>query len=405
MGIYDNWDKYNPVRSMDLGVSKGVITQKDREIIASYLRDQTAAKRLSLNRQKKIASHLVNFRKLLDCEYAGVDIGKILDAKIKLDNSSYKQNTRGDYIRILKPFLRWMNEEGYISIPEKKIASIRAEAVDTDTKEPDEILTREEVLKMIEYAGKRDTGIRDQALISMLYESGARIGELARLRWRDMAFDKYGIKLYIDDKKTKKRRYSRLIISAPYLGTWRNKYPGDAEGNSLVFVGLTHQKAGKPLQYYGFVRILQRSAADAGITKRIHPHLFRNSRITHMVAEGYQESVIKESMWNNLGTRQFKTYVKLGEANIDDEFLSKHGIKVKDSESKRIKPRTCGNCQAVNAPTAEYCQKCGFALTDEAKSMVSDGRDISDRALTELLEHPEANIDKLKRLKAIFDTL
>ena len=104
-------------------------------------------------------------------------------------------------------------------------------------------------------------------------------------------FDEYGVKIYLTDKKTKKRRYSRLTFAAPYLAAWRVEYPGSPTEENLVFIS----QRGNPLEYTAFLRVLQRTAKAAGITKRVHPHLLRSSRITHMVSN-YQESVIKKSM-------------------------------------------------------------------------------------------------------------
>jgi integrase/recombinase XerD len=140
------------------------------------------------------------------------------------------------------------------------------------------------------------------------------------------------------------------------------------------------------MEYSTIRKILLRAVQNAGITKHVHPHLFRDSRITHMVSQGYQESVIKESMWGNVTTEMFRTYVKLSEQNIDDEFLSKAGIEVKKEEKEEpIKPRLCGNCHHHNAPTDNFCSKCGFGLTDDAKGEVKTAKDL----LFELLSGPE----------------
>ena len=85
-----------------------------------------------------------------------------------------------------------------------------------------------------------------------------------------------------------------------------------------------------------------------------------------MVAQGYQESVIKQSMWGNLGTGMFETYVKLGEDDIDAEFLSRAGIIVKEDAVRELKPRPCPNCHTINAPTFDHCSKCGWALSEAA---------------------------------------
>lgn len=85
-----------------------------------------------------------------------------------------------------------------------------------------------------------------------------------------------------------------------------------------------------------------------------------------MVAQNYQESVIKQSMWGNLKTDMFETYVKLGEGDIDAEYLEKAGVVVKKDTADDLKGRPCPNCHEVNAPTFAHCYNCGQALSPEA---------------------------------------
>ena len=70
-------------------------------------------------------------------------------------------------------------------IPEKKVRGIMAPAVDQQTVKPDEILSLEEIGQLIKVC----MNPRDRAFIIVLNESGARIGEVSRLTWRDVIFD------------------------------------------------------------------------------------------------------------------------------------------------------------------------------------------------------------------------
>jgi len=122
------------------------------------------------------------------------------------------------------------------------------------------------------------------------------------------------------------------------------------------------------LTWVAIIRIIERAKEHTDITRKINPHLFRKSRITHMISQGFQESVVKKSMWNNLNTTMFQTYVALGEKQIDDEFLTQAGIMTKEERDKgALKARPCYNCGFVNDPIAKFCNKCGQGLTEEAK--------------------------------------
>lgn len=365
--FYPGVMRYNGKKSFEGALSRGTITEDDRTLITEYLNERQAQRELSAGRINKIIFTLVNWRRFLQAPYRDAQISDIFQAVTGLKHGRsckgepFKQNTIHDYIRILKPFLLWLIENQYSSLPEKKIRQITAPSVDHQTTSPDEILTVDEIETLI----RACLNTRDRALIATLYESGARIGELCRLRWRDAVFDEYGVKLYITDTKTAKNRYSRLISSREYLAAWKADYhPVEPIPDALIFQTFT----GLPFDWIQATRVISRAVARSGIQKRVHPHLFRKSRITHMIAQNYQESVIKESMWGNLGTDMFQSYVQLAEKDIDAEFLARAGVVPKEESTPAFLPRPCPECGNLAAPTADYCARCGAALTDEARA-------------------------------------
>ena len=66
---------------------------------------------------------------------------------------------------------------------------------------PEELLTEEEIQKMISSCAN----LRDRALVSVLYESGCRIGEIGNLRIKDVLFDEYGAKIDVLGKTGARR--------------------------------------------------------------------------------------------------------------------------------------------------------------------------------------------------------
>ncbi|WP_424359768.1 tyrosine-type recombinase/integrase [Methanocella sp. MCL-LM] len=300
------------------------LTPGEVGLIRRYIVEAQATRHITDTRARKIGFTLVGWRRYIDVPFDQVTISDIyrgianMKAGMSEKGTALKPNTQRDFIKILKPFLLWMVDENIIDLPEKKIKAIKAPTADAQTVTPEELLTPAEVGGMIDVTLSH----RDRALVCTLYESGVRIGELARLTWQDIAFDEHGARMYINDTKTKKRRYSRLIGSAGPLQALKNSTP-DLRSDSFVFL----TENGEPMAYITVVKILRRIAKRAGITKEIRPHLFRHTRITHMIQQNYQESIIKQSLWGNLSTQQFKTYVSLSETDIDNEFLKRAAIR------------------------------------------------------------------------------
>lgn len=382
--FYTYCRNYDYVRALESGIAKGIITEKDRSLISEYIHERKVTANLSKVRCNKISGCLINFRRFMSVEYHACTISDIFSGLDKLQvglsvkGKPLSDNTKKDYIIITKPFLLWLIDNEYNLLPVKKIKLIKAPKVDLMTTSPDEILTVEEIENMIGEA----MNSRDRALISLIYESGARVAEVGRLRWKDLIFDEDGLRLYIDDKKTKKHRYVRISIYTQYIATWKQDTPRNSP-NDPVFIDLNKFVI---IRYDAIVRVLQRLGKRAGITKKVNPHIFRHSRITHMIQQNYQESIVKKSMWNNINTYMFAVYVSLSENDIDSEFLSKSGVKSKRKKESSVKPIPCGQCHYTNAPKSKFCAKCGYPLTDEADAEVNN-------RISEAINYIEGNPD------------
>jgi len=363
--FYRTNNRYGADRSISKALERGQITPDDADVITRYTTEREARAGISAVRVKKITSTLVSWRRFLAVPYQDLTIQALDSAILAMKNGTnikgqpYTRNAQHDYIRILRQFVLWMIAEKVVKIPRRKVEEIKIPSVDTDTSRPEDLLTRAEVLELIEAAANP----RDKALIALFYEAGCRVGELARLQWRDLKFEDQWVEVTITDAKSKNKRHSCLVMAKEYLARWKDatKYQAPED---RVFVSM---QDGAPIEYITVRRILDRLQEKTTITKRLNPHLFRKSRITHLVAENYQESIIKKTMWNNLNTKMFQTYVKLGKDDINAEMLAKAGVKKrKVVEENPLAPRPCGRCHFVNAPTARFCNLCGFELTEEA---------------------------------------
>ncbi|MDI6877527.1 MAG: tyrosine-type recombinase/integrase [Methanomicrobiales archaeon] len=397
LAFYPNAEKYGWEATLRKGIREETITAQDESLIREYLEEKKANDHIQLLRVNKITSILVNFRRFLTRPYSEAGMGDVFAAinglkeYRNLQGKPYTQNTIHTYVQIVKPYLLWLIENEYSALPEKKVKKLTGPGVDVNTTEPEDLWSVEEIQKLIE-ACKYS---RDRAVVSLLYESGCRISELGRLRWKDATFDPYGVKLYLDDRKEDKKRYARLTMARAYLATWKADCP-DASPDAPMFTNLQDKS---PVEYITIIRLLERLKKDAGITKRLTPHLFRHSRITHMIAQNYQESVIKKTMWNNLNTKMLETYVSLGEDDIDAEMLERQGIQRKKvtAVANPLAPVPCPNCHTPNRPQARFCDVCGRGLSDEAvaeegelkQDVVNDPealQDLIDRRIAEALK-------------------
>ena len=382
------------IKALERWKEKGNITPEDAILIEDYLIRRRADKDLSQGRVNKIMFTLLSWRRFVPefTKNTIKDIHKGIDAlknghNMKRDdgNYQYSKNFVYDTVTIIKPFYVWLLETGQLPMNKEdliedkkdshrytklelrdialaKIRSIKRPKRDLMTKTVADILTEEEIKKMVEACESS----RDRALLMLLFDGGFRIGELGKLTWGQISFDKYGAVVNVDEK-TGKPRYVRLLAGAPYLAKLKDDYPFDPSGNNLVFV--SHQK--NPINYNAMYRQVRRIAERAGIKKKVHPHIFRHTRITNLIEKGIPESIIKSMMWGSLTTDMFACYSHLSNQSIDNALLEQAGI-IRTEHLEKIdvlSPRQCPSCHLINSPTSRYCSQCGKPLTeDEIKS-------------------------------------
>lgn len=297
----------NDPKSIEKALKRGAITEKDKDLINAYLSEMAALHQLSPNRIMKLITTLLGWRynKLIQTEYHLLTMTELYTAIQLLGTVKnqkgrpFAQNTKYDYIIIIRRFMLWMIENGInIQLNEKKIKDIKPPSKNQDTTHPDEILNPEEIIAMIASCKSP----RDRALIAIQYEAATRIGELGRLRWRDVIWDGYGAKIRIEDHKTNKIRFARLTkeISSEYLAKWRDDYPGKPEGEAYVF----KSERSDYLSYWAVLHIFKEAAEKAGIKKKVTTHLFRKSRGTHLIEQGLPIANVVELMWGNQNTKQ-----------------------------------------------------------------------------------------------------
>ncbi len=236
--------------------------------------------------------HLQNFSKpriikYYYCfKYWAEFIGKDFDQAAKKDiertvalintRENWSCSTKHDLKVMLKRFYKWLygNNEEY---PEE-VKWIKSRIKRTDKKLPNdgELLTEQDILKAIDHA----LNIRDKALISALYESGCRVGELASLRIKDVSFDKFGTVLSITGKTGP--RQVRVVSSTPHLATWINNHPLKNDREAAVWVCIGSKCMNQKMDYETIRMMIHKVFRRAGIQKRHNPHTFRHSRATFL---------------------------------------------------------------------------------------------------------------------------
>ncbi|MCK8519493.1 tyrosine-type recombinase/integrase [Methanoculleus sp. 7T] len=340
------------------------ITPEDAGLIREYVAESSS--KLSPGRQFKTVYTLIASRRYLPpfTETKKADllagINRMRYAK-KDDGTPYAKNTIADYVRFTKRFFLWLAKREYIDIPASIIKEIKNPQYNTQTKTEDNILTGEEVSRLIDAA----KSIKYKALLGVMYEAGLRSGEVASLKWKDVTFHEWGAKVRTSEK-TGRLRTIPIITYREYLAKWKSSYPGDPTGDNFVFL----TSRGEPMQYRGLAKAVHNFAKAAGIKKKITLHSFRHSRITHALRGGMQETLAKKAFWGNQSTQMIACYSHLVDEDVDNAFAALAGVELpgSDQASESPEPVQCPTCHLVMPPGSQFCARCGLALSQKSRN-------------------------------------
>jgi len=352
------------------------IVEENRNEILEFYRE-CIIRGYSKARTIKYINTLEGIVKLLRKPFSQVNKDDIAEFIGKIESKDYSDWTKRDYKIILRVFWKWLKKtEDY---PEE-VRWIRIKD-SVKTKLPEELLTAEEVMRLVDTADN----IRDKAFILTLYESGCRIGELLTLQLKHVQFDKYGAVLLVNGKTGQRR--VRVIISAPKLNQWVENHPlKNLDAPLWITMGTNSRYR---VWTYGTTKeVLKKLTQRAGIKKRVYPHLFRHSRAT-CLANYLTEAQMKQYFGWVQGSDMASVYVHLSGRDVDDALFRLNGLKVNEEvKEEEFKPLNCPRCKSRNSPDAKFCSNCGLCLDIKTSLEIDVVREKADRLMNELVKNP-----------------
>ncbi len=177
---------------------------------------------------------------------------------------------------------------------------------------PRHILTEEQTLRLLHAPDvKTPLGIRDRAILELLYATGIRSGELRTLKLPDI--DREGKQLRVLGKRDKERIVPVGRIALNWLDEYLEKVrPGlfSERDTGIVFPS----KNGKVITAANLVDLVRKYALKAGLSSKITPHAIRHTCATHLLRAGADIREIQVLLGHDsLGTTQIYTHVEISD--------------------------------------------------------------------------------------------
>ena len=274
----------------------------------------------SINSYKNDIQKFLAFEKERMVEdVANITAKDVTDYFYQLRKSELAYSTTSRNMSALKGFFKYLDSQNYLE--ENPISNLLP--MKSERKLPD-VLSVEEVEKILSQPDVSDKlGLRDKAILELLYSSGLRVSELINLKISDLFFDEEVIRVL---GKGSKQRIVPIGLSAKnwikkYLLESRPFFEKKTKSGNIIFL---NRRGGK-LSRMTIWKIVQKNVKSAKIEKEVHPHTFRHSFATHLLEGGADLRAVQEMLGHSdISTTQIYTHID--QDYIKQEYLEHHPL-------------------------------------------------------------------------------
>ena len=202
----------------------------------------------------------------------------------------------------LRSFYSWLVMEGYM----EDNPCDRVEAPKLGAYLPD-VLSVEEVSAIIDSVDMTSwQGLRDRAILEILYGCGLRVSEAVSLKISDLYFDDGYVRVVGKGNKERLVPVGDIAVRSVENYLERRPRPYDSASDDLLFLN----RFGKSLSRQSIFKMIKTQALIADIRKEISPHTFRHSFATHLVENGADLRLVQEMLGHeSITTTEIYTHV------------------------------------------------------------------------------------------------
>lgn len=248
----------------------------DRTLIELWLQTK-----VSPHTQRAYRAEVERFRGFIAKPLAWVTLADLHGYREHLGQGSLKPASQNRALTALKSLLSFGHETGYLPFNVGAAVKLRP------NRDPlaGRILVETDIARLIEAACEG----RDRMLLTLLYQSGVRVGELAALKWCDVQPRGDAGQLTVFGKGGRTRSILLKPSAWQALGTLR----GEAALNDPVF---RSRKTGRHLDVSQIRRIVYTAARRAGFPQKVSPHWMRHAHASHALDRGAPVHLVQATL-------------------------------------------------------------------------------------------------------------
>ena len=294
----------------------GYVMEENIKAFIRYLdEDRNASYNTRISYERDLKKFKEYFEKQGICSVQEVSETSLNSYILFLEKEGKAASTMSRYIASLKGFFEFCLKKGIIP----KDPAERMKPPKVEKKFP-QILTISETQRLLEGPDtKSDKGIRDRAMLELLYATGIRVSELISLKTEDVNLP---MEYIVCHEKAKDRiipfgNAAKEALTV-YLEKTRANMIGDGE-SEFLFVNCS----GKAMSRQGFWKLIKYYAEKAGIEKEITPHTFRHSFAAHLLENGADVHAVQKMM-GHADVSSTQMYIEMQAGNMRDVYKKFH---------------------------------------------------------------------------------
>jgi integrase len=353
------------------------------------------------------------------------DLLSYLDKCRKPENKDPLHKWIGSYntkLVALSRFFKWLHYPGVddpkkrseLSARERKpdcIIGIRQlKRKEISCYKPSDLWSQEDDLLFLKWV----TSKRDRCYHTMARDLSARPYEILNLKIKDIVFrttadGKQYAEVLVNGKTG--ARHIPLIQSIPYIKDWLSNHPSKNNPNTLLFVGLGRNCAGRQLgisgiyqvyKYYKgvfFPKLLKdntisnedKEKIKCLLAKPFNPYVRRHSALTEKSIKLKSNILNQHAGWS-MSSNMAQKYIHYFGNESSESLLEAYGIVTNNHiPIDRLNPKVCPYCNEGNTQDAKFCSRCKMIMSFEGYN--------------EVLESQKEKEDELKTMKDQFNTI
>jgi integrase/recombinase XerC len=275
------------------------------DLLATYLTDLKVRKSLSDYTLRNYATDLQQFFDYLDERGSGLRIVDRLLVREYLSSlvaSGVANASVSRKVSTLRTFYRYLRTEDILDVD--PMLGVRGPKKEQRLPK---FLTLEQIETLISTAdGTTPKGLRDRAILELLYASGIRVSEVVGIEMANIDLDDQTARVF---GKGAKERF--VVMGKPAVkAVERYVQEGRPRLAQRPETALFLNRDGGRLSQRAVQIMVRHYATEAGIEKAVHPHLLRHTFATHLLEGGAELRVVQTLMGHaNVNTTQIYTHV------------------------------------------------------------------------------------------------